>query len=236
MLKVNFSYITITNNKNEHTNLVNNNFNLTNSNIYTIIGKNGSGKSTLLWAIIRMLEPKTFSVDGSVTLENTDLYLLDETTLFKFRTQNFRFVFQDPISAFDPLRKLKYYFSLIPTDDKEIAEEFTYFQLPKYSDVKKLYPHELSVGMLQRVSIILALLSKPKVLLLDEPTSALDLPIMNLLKSRLVRYVSNSDRAILLVTQNISFAKAISNYIAILKDGTLSKFQTTSCFFEENNL
>ncbi len=233
MLKVNFNYIKFNNNKSKLPLLQNISFTLNKNNIYTIVGKNGSGKSTILMAIIKMLDDDFFEVDGSVLLEETDLYSIDNKALMKFRSENFRFVFQDPVSAFDPLKKLHYYFSLTSASEDIIEEELKFFQLQKYSEIKKFYPHELSVGMLQRVNIILAIIANPKILILDEPTSALDLPIMNLLKIRLKKYVANGNGTVLLVTQDIKFVKHTSNFIAELSNGKLSNFLLANDFFNE---
>ena len=223
MLTVNLNYIKLENDNANKSLLVKSNFILNNNSIYTILGNNGSGKSSLLLALVRMLN-NNFDVDASVSLDDFDLYKAELEDLNKFRTANFRLLFQDPSAAFDPLRKMGFYFNLTNATVDEIQEELKYFQLPKLSELKKYYPYELSVGMLQRVSIILALLCKPKVMLMDEPTSALDLPIINLLTNRLKEYVTHDKRIILLVTQDISFVRHVSSHIAKLSEGRLSNF------------
>jgi len=223
MLTVNLNYIKLENDNAKKSLLVKSNFILNNNSIYTILGNNGSGKSSLLLALVRMLN-NNFDVDASVSLDDFDLYKAELEDLNKFRTANFRLLFQDPSAAFDPLRKMGFYFNLTNATVDEIQEELKYFQLPKLSELKKYYPYELSVGMLQRVSIILALLCKPKVMLMDEPTSALDLPIINLLTNRLKEYVTHDKRIILLVTQDISFVRHVSSHIAKLSEGRLSNF------------
>lgn len=231
MLKVNFNYIKFNKNKHE-TLLLNNNFTISKNNIYTILGNNGSGKSTLLMAIIRMLNNNQFLVDGSVQLENIDIYELNDVELSNFRSKNFRLVFQDPVSAFDPLKKIKYYFNHLSASEAMIESELEYFQLPKYSEIKNIYPHQLSVGMLQRVNIILALIAEPKILMFDEPTSALDLPIINLVNNRLEEYVSIGNKMALLVTQDLLFAQNTSDYIAELTNGSLSDFLPVDKFLK----
>ncbi|MCF6271351.1 MAG: ATP-binding cassette domain-containing protein [Melioribacteraceae bacterium] len=233
MLTANINSITINNKTNTASLLRNVDFTLFPNNIYTILGKNGSGKSTLLLALVNLLDNNDFTIDGSIKLNDVNLQKLSESEFAFVRKDNFRFIFQDSISAFDPLKKIKYYFELFNYSLNEIRGELNYFQLPKYSEVCELYPHQISTGMAQRISIVLALLSNPNILLLDEPTSALDLPIINLLLHRLKKYVEQENKIVLLVTQDIPFAKAISDYISLMEEGELSQFITPENFFNK---
>lgn len=230
MLTANIKSIKINNLSNTPSLLSNIDFKLLPNNIYTILGNNGSGKSTLLLALVNLLDKKDFGIDGTVKFNDVNLLELSDKEFASVREKNFRFIFQDSISAFDPLKKIKYYFELFNYSLNEIKDEFKYFQLPKYSEVCELYPHQISTGMAQRINIILALLSNPNILLLDEPTSALDLPIINLLLHRLKKYVEQENKIVLLVTQDIPFAKAISDYISLMKKGVLSQFTTPDIF------
>lgn len=201
--------------------------------IYTILGKNGSGKSTLLLSLVNLLDRNDFSIDGTIKFNDENLLELSETKFASVRKENFRFIFQDSIAMLDPLKRIKYYFELSSFLLPDIEAELKYFQLPQYSKLSKLYPHQLSTGMAQRINIVLALLTNPSILLMDEPTSALDLPIINLLLKRLKKHAQQKDKAILLITQDIPFAKAISDYIALMKKGKLSQFKTPDIFFNK---
>jgi len=231
MLSININSINITNKFKNIKLLSNINFTLLPNNIYTILGNNGSGKSTLLLAIINLLDKSNFSIDGTITLNDVNLMELSDSEFASVRAENFRFIFQDSISTFNPLKKIKYYFELSNFKLSDIENELKYFHLPEYSKLSKLYPHQLSTGMAQRINIVLALLTNPNILLLDEPTSALDLPIINLLLNRLKNHVEQKNKIVLLITQDLSFAKAISNYIALMKRGELSQFTTPEIFF-----
>lgn len=230
MLKVKIDYLKIVTKSSTLTLSENLSFNLQPNSVNTIIGKNGTGKTSLLLALTRLLDKNDYDYGGSVIVEETDLFKLSENDLREFRSKNIRYVLQDPIGTFDPLRKLSYYFDLLKLDSDELNQELNYFQLPKYNELKGLHSYELSVGMAQRINIIMALLSKPKLLLLDEPTSALDLPIANLLYQRLREFVQMEDGLALVVTQDFEFAKKVSDHIALLSTKDISKFYPTNEF------
>ena len=224
MLDVNLERINIISDKSTFHLLENINFLLENNNIYTIVGKNGSGKTSLILALTQLLNNSSHEYTGSVSFNNKELLTLDEKELQVIRERKIKYVFQDPISSFDQLKKISYYFSNIVFDKSELDTLLNYFQLPVFKEIKNKYPYELSTGMAQRISIILAMLSNPELLILDEPTSALDMPIINLLLHKLKSYVQEKNRIVLIVTQDISFALEVSDKIAFLSNKHLTEF------------
>ncbi len=234
MLNVKLDFLKIIS-ENSSANLIDNlEFQLVPNNIYTILGENGTGKTSLILAITKLIDENKFSYKGSVKFFGEDIFLLSQKELAKFRSQNIRYVFQDPIGCLDPLKNIRYYFDLLNVSDAEIDEQLDYFQLPSYDKINKLHPYELSVGMAQRINIILSLLAKPKLLILDEPTSALDLPIANLLLNSLKQFAAKDENVVLIVTQDIVFAKKVSDYISVLSDKKLSTFRNTSELTDNN--
>ncbi len=214
----------ITNDKQKNI-LSNIDFALSKNNIYTVIGKNGAGKTTLLNTIIGILDEKFYLINGFVKIKNTNIFDLDESKRRNLRKKLIRIVFQDAIGSFDPLKTFQYYFDLMDCEQKEIDNLLKSFQLQSSAELGKLYPYEVSGGMAQRISICLALLAKPQLLILDEPTSALDVPIANLVSLKLQEYVKSTESVILIVTQDLIFANNVSNYIATLQNGKLEKFR-----------
>lgn len=226
MLNVKLDFLKIIS-ENSSTNLLGNlEFQLNPNNIYTILGKNGTGKTSLILAITKLLSGSKFSYNGSVEFLDEDIFLLLQNKITEFRSQNIRYVFQDPISSLNPLKNIGYYFNLLKLPIEVIDQQFDHFQLPSYNKIRKLHPYELSVGMAQRINIILSLLAKPKLLILDEPTSALDLPIVYLLLDSLKQFAKRENNLVLIVTQDIVFAKNVSDYISVLADKTLSPFRS----------
>ena len=199
------------------------NFVLEYGKIYTILGKNGSGKSTLIKSLTSLL-PKSYEINGKVIFNEIDLLNCADDKLREIRSQNIRYVFQDAVNSFDPLKKLNYYFDLTNVSPLKIDELLLYFLLPNYKMLSGLHAYELSGGMAQRLLIVLALLANPNLLILDEPTSGVDYAAMNIILLKIKNYVRDKNKSVLVVTQDINFAMKASDKIACLSDGKLSEF------------
>ena len=197
-------------------------FNLQEGNIYSIIGQNGSGKSTLLKALTNLLNQKEFKITGKVFWNSSDLLNIDCKKLLQIRQSEIKYLFQDAIGCFDPIKKIEYYFTNYAQHEVEIF--FKQLYLENYNRIKTLYPNQLSNGMAQRISLSLAFLAEPKLLILDEPTSALDYPSQKAIFDNIKKFVEEKNGIVLLVTQELSFAEKISDKIAFLHDKELSQF------------
>ena len=235
MLKVNIENITLSNDSVTNILLKDIRFETNFGNVYTILGTNGAGKSTLIKSLTRLLNEDIFSIKGKVLFEGKNLFSCDEDKLRSIREFSIRYVFQDAVSSFDPLKTFKYYFDKPGADKNYIIELLNYFLLPQYDEIMSLYPYEISGGMAQRLSIILALLADPDLLILDEPTSAIDYTILNLLLLKLKEFTKEEKKTVLLVTQDIKFAEKASDEIAFLSDGTLSGFKLRYEFFKQTD-
>ncbi len=199
-------------------------FEISSKSIFTILGKNGSGKTTLIKSLTGLLPQNQYEVKGRVEFSKNDLLNLAPEILRSIRKDKIRYVFQDAINSFDPLRKFEYYFNNSDAAMLEIEEQLLYFVLPGYDKISKLYPYELSGGMAQRMSLIFALLAKPNLIILDEPTSGVDYAIVNLILLKLKEFVMDGENSVIIVTQDINFAEKVSDYIAFISDGTISQF------------
>lgn len=207
------------------------NFSLNPGKIYTILGKNGSGKSTLIKSLTNLLDKRFYEISGHVFWQDKDIFSLDDSFLLNIRKNEIRYVFQDLTHSFDQLKKFKYYFDSLSVDRKKISELLDYFLLPDYEHLSNLHPYEVSGGMAQRISIVLALLPHPRLIILDEPTSAIDFTNVNLVTLKLKEIISSGNQSALIVTQDVKFAKEISDEIAFLSNGKLGNFFTTEKFF-----
>jgi ABC-type glutathione transport system ATPase component len=231
ILEVNIESISILSDESKRLLLKNIKFDIEKGSIYVILGKNGSGKSTLIKSLTNILPPQNYDVIGEVLFNGKDLLTMDENSLRKIRRNHIRYVFQDTINSFDPLKKLGYYLNIFVSDFSKLEELLKYFLLPDYNKVKELYPHELSGGMAQRLSLILALMADPDLIFLDEPTSGIDFAVTNLVLLKIKEFVHNSDKSVIIVTQDIKFASAAANYAAMISGETLNPFLPMNEFF-----
>lgn len=207
------------------------NFELNSGKIYTILGKNGSGKSTLIKSLTNLLDRRFYEITGQVFWNDTDILSLEDSFLLDIRKNEIRYVFQDLTNSFDPLKKFKYYFDNSGIDQQKISELLNYFLLPDYEHLSNLRPYEISGGMAQRISLVLALLPFPTFIILDEPTSAIDFTNINLVTLKLKELISSGNQSALIVTQDVKFATEISDEIAFLSNGKLGGFKPAVDFF-----
>ncbi|MGB5528758.1 MAG: ATP-binding cassette domain-containing protein [Ignavibacteriaceae bacterium] len=199
-------------------------FDINKGKVYTILGKNGSGKSTLIKSLTALLPALQYEVKGKVLLNGTDLLNASEENLIAIRKSKIRYVFQDVANSLDPLKKIKYYFDLSNISPLKIEELLLFFLLPAYKKLSGLHSYELSGGMAQRLLIVLALLANPDILILDEPTSGVDYAVMNLILLKIKNFTRDNDKSVLIVTQDINFALKLSDQIAYLSEGNLTRF------------
>lgn len=199
------------------------NFQIAAGEIYTIIGANGSGKTTLLKSLTRLLPSEKFLIEGKIIFKDKNLLQIDAVELNEIRKKNIKYVFQDAKTSFDPLKKLEYYFRFAGEDKEPIKKLLDYFELPSIGEFSKMHGYELSGGMAQRFVIVLALSANPDLLILDEPTSAIDVGSANLLKIKLRDFIKDNHNSVLIVTQNLEFAKKSSDKIARISENSISE-------------
>jgi peptide/nickel transport system ATP-binding protein len=232
MLTANITNLTV-NRENVQTTLLKEvNFKLASNCIYSIVGKNGSGKTTFIKSLTGLLDKRFYTTEGKVIFENRDLLSLNHEELRLIHRDKIKYVFQDARNSFDQLKKFKYYFGKINVSAQEIEETLAYFLLPKASELFSLHPYEVSGGMAQRISMVLALLAHPSIIILDEPTSGVDTAIANLFLLKLKDFVKRDSCSVMLVTQDLSFANMIGDKIALLTNGKLTQFLPPNEFFK----
>ena len=198
--------------------------------IQGLVGESGSGKSVTAMSIAGLLPRKQCSYSGQILLDGVDLLHADRSELRKVQGKSIGVVFQEPMSAMNPLLKvgvqveevLRIHTDLDKETRKRMAiEALEAVELPDPAAAYEKYPHEMSGGMLQRAMIAAAIVIKPKLLLLDEPTTALDVTIQAQILELLKRLNREYGTSMLFISHNLHVVRKICNQVAVMQRGLL---------------
>ena len=185
-------------------------FNIEAGETLAIVGESGCGKSVTALSILGLLPAGRSLIQGRIEFEGASL--LDEVNLRKVRGREIGMIFQEPMSALDPVFTIGEQISEtirrhLRVDRRSAREQaIEALEAVKIADPHKRYhdyPMQLSGGMLQRVMIAQALSCHPKLLIADEPTTALDVTIQAQILNLLYRRVNDTGTALLLITHDL---------------------------------
>jgi peptide/nickel transport system ATP-binding protein len=221
-------------------------FKLDKGEAMALVGESGSGKSSLAFTIIRLLPRNVAETSGEILFYDEELGVVDLAKMNedeirkKIRWKKISMVFQASMNALNPILRVQdqmieplvLHLGLSKAEAVKIAEE-ALRSVGLASDVLMRYPFELSGGMKQRVVIAMAIMMRPKLVILDEPTSALDVitqaNIMNLLKELKAKF----DLSYILITHDIALASEIADKIGVMYAGKLVEVAPADVFFRK---
>ncbi|HJM92153.1 MAG: ABC transporter ATP-binding protein [Alphaproteobacteria bacterium] len=196
-----------------------------------IVGESGSGKSVTALSILQLLPYPTAShPSGSIKYRGTELLSADEETLYVARGNNISMIFQEPMTALNPLHVverqvgevLTLHKNMNPAQARERILELLHLvgiQEPE----KRLgaYPHQLSGGQRQRVMIAMALANEPEILIADEPTTALDVTIQAQILALLKELQGKLGMAMILITHDLGVVRHMADRVAVMTGGEI---------------
>lgn len=204
-----------------------------------VVGESGSGKSVTALALTRLF-PKSSGVEmtGEIEFQGRDLVRLPDPDLRRLRGSGISYVFQDPLSSLNPVRRcgqqvaeaIRIHEPALTRDEvqQRVLELFDRLGLPRASEVASQYPHELSGGMRQRVMIAMALACRPALLVADEPTTALDVVVQKQIVALLQEVVSEFGTSILFISHDLALVSSLANDIVVVRDGRVVESGPTS--------
>lgn len=204
-------------------------FGLSRGDSLGIVGESGSGKSTLAMALLRLHDPDVTKVTGKAFFHGRDLLSISQAEMDKLRWQDIAVVFQKAMNALSPVHRISeqvediYRVHEPRVPRKEIEERALHLlklvNLPKR--VYRLYPHEMSGGMLQRAAIAISLLNSPSLVIFDEATTALDVVTQGQILKEVVQMEKEISMTRIMITHDMSVVAASCNKVAVMYAGEL---------------
>ncbi len=193
-----------------------------------IVGESGSGKTMLLRSIVGAFPLANVTRSGTVDVSGVDMLRTDDRTLRHTLGTRIGMVSQNPLTALNPVRRIgtqlvepmRVHSGLSAADAKARALDLLRdVGIPDPERRFRAYPHQLSGGMRQRVTLAIALANDPDLLLADEPTTALDVTVQNQILERLGRLRRERDMAMVLVTHDLAVVRGFTDTVAIVYGG-----------------
>lgn len=205
-------------------------FRIEEGEILGLVGESGSGKSVTAMSVAGLLPRKQCDYSGEVLLDGQELLHADRSILRRIQGKEIGVVFQEPMSAMNPLMRVGRQVEEVLlihtklTDEerrRKAIEALAAVELPEPEAVYEKYPHELSGGMLQRAMIAAAIIARPKLLLFDEPTTALDVTIQAQILKLLKRLNAESGISMLFISHNLNVVRQLCRRVAVMQRGLL---------------
>jgi oligopeptide/dipeptide ABC transporter ATP-binding protein len=209
-----------------------------------IVGESGCGKSLMSLSIMQLLPQDIgkVSVNSSIRLNGVELLGLTENKMREVRGSKISMVLQDAMSVLNPVitierqivDTLRAHRKISKKEARKLAVEMlAKVGIPSPELRMKEYPHQLSGGMKQRVTIAISLLCAPDVLIADEPTTALDVTIQAQILELLNTLKASSNMAILFITHDLGVVSAMADKILVMYAGQVAEYANARDLFRQ---
>lgn len=206
-----------------------------------LVGESGSGKSTMALAMMRMIKPPGRIEGGQVIVDGINLRDLSEEEMLQARLSKIAYIPQGAMNSLNPVMRIGAQMAdAIRAHDREATKkeiEDRCLQALASVDLKasviKMYPHELSGGMKQRVCIAIGILLKPKVIICDEPTSALDVVTQRQVMETIDRVKQQIGAAVILIGHDMGLMAQFVDKVAVMYAGRLMEVSSVRDMFTD---
>ena len=207
-------------------------FSLNKGETLGLVGESGSGKSTLGHSLIRLVPYPGLIVGGHIKIGGKDILSCSEEKMRSIRGENITFVFQDPMTSLNPVKKIgAHLVELIRTHKPDVSKtEAVKLAESALSDVgisperMNDYPHQFSGGMRQRIMIALAIALNPDIVIADEPSTALDVIVQAKILDLLESLRDAHGMALILITHDISVVLERCEKIIVMYAGNFVEY------------
>ncbi|MFD0678669.1 MULTISPECIES: ABC transporter ATP-binding protein [unclassified Paenibacillus] len=204
-------------------------FDLVEGQVLGLVGESGCGKTVTCNSLLQLMDQHTI-VEGSIQLNGRELNGLDQKQMRQVRGKEIGFIMQNPMNAFTPvytignqfMETIRAHSTLNKKEAYELAAvSLERVNLPNPYEILKLYPYQLSGGMLQRVMIAMCMSMKPSVVIADEPTTALDVVNQLQVLRQLELLRSECGTTILLISHDLSVIAEMADEVIVMQYGKI---------------
>ncbi len=212
---------------------------------FALVGESGSGKTTLAMGLMRLTRPPGHIAKGRVTLNGRDVTKLSDDEMRKTRLAELALVPQGAMNSLNPVMRIERQIidgiiDHLDDDDKAPSKEELdetvrdlLIRVGLRPGVARLYPHELSGGMKQRVAMAIGISLRPNLIIADEPTSALDVVVQRQIMQTLGRLQEGLDASIMLVGHDMGLVAQFADTIGVMYAGKLVEVGPVEEVFSE---
>jgi peptide/nickel transport system ATP-binding protein len=207
-----------------------------------IVGESGSGKSVTAYSILGILDQTGDISSGRILFDDRDLTNLTEREMRLVRGRDISIIFQDPLAALNPIRKVGHQLEDTFVEHTGCSrKEATNRAIEMLSTVRishpyqryHAYPFELSGGMAQRVMIAIAMICQPRLLIADEPTTGLDVTTQRVVMDMIAGLCRSNGMSVLLISHDLGMAAQYADRIVVMKDGLVEEHNDVVSLFSK---
>ncbi|THE11987.1 ABC transporter ATP-binding protein [Bacillus timonensis] len=199
--------------------------------IVGIVGESGCGKSVMSMSVMKLLPIGIGEItDGEVVFQGNNIEHLTETEMNKIRGKDISMIFQEPMTALNPVFTIGFQLDEVLLNHQNISKQrarkisielLTQVGISRPDSIVDEYPHQLSGGMRQRVMIAMAIACQPKLLIADEPTTALDVTVQAQILELLKTIQEKNDMSVILITHDLGVVAEMCDEVIVMYAGKI---------------